>query len=376
MSMRMWFVPALMAAAALSTGPTLASKRDGNRQPGQAVQAALGGHMTPRVQSEVMVLGSWHLGEFKDWLEPGHLDEPVAMLERFNPTRIAIERLPPDEIALLAEHEQHDPAAGRVIDMFARQQLDLGRTMQQALETDRIAAQRRAAGLLDKAGRDMDRDERVELVAHLLAAYEFDSAALQWSYLQDEARAQARLLPEAVRQALDKRLQSADEIVTVGMRLARSLGLQRLYPVDSQYEVIRTLSFPEQVVDEVFAAANGTWRESDGNRRFQAARARAHEEKDLAALFRYANAYETQVSDTGQWTSWTTLQHPSGLHRFRYAMWELRNQRMATHVMDVAASTEPERVLFIVGYSHKAYVEGALDPQLTIRLVQPKDYGP
>ena len=376
MSLHMWFVPALMAAAALSASPALANDDDGRRRPGQAIEAALGEHVTPRVQSQVMVFGSWHLGEFSDWLEPEHLDEPVAMLERFEPTRIAIEKLPPDEIALLAEREEHDPAARKVLDMFARQQLDLGRTMQQALDTGRVAAERHAAGLLDRAGRDMEAGERVELVAHLLAAYEFDSAVLQWSYLQDGERAQARLLPEAVRKALDERLQSADEVVTVGVRLARSLGLQRLYPVDSQYEAIRTLSFPEQVADEVFDAARVAWRESDGSRHFQAARKRAHEEKELAALFRYANAYDTQVSDTAQWTPWVTLQHPSGLHRFRYAMWELRNQRTAAHVMDVAASTEPERVLFIVGYAHKAYVEGALEPQLTIRLVQPQDYGP
>lgn len=98
--------------------------------------------------------------------------------------------------------------------------------------------------------------------------------------------------------------------------------------------------------------------------------------KELAALFRYVNAHGIQVSDTAQWTSWVTLQHPSGLQRFRYAMWELRNQRTAAHVMDVAASMEPERVLFIVGYAHKAYVEGAPEPQLTIRLVQPQSYGP
>lgn len=80
------------------------------------------------------------------------------------------------------------------------------------------------------------------------------------------------------------------------------------------------------------------------------------------------------MSDAGQWIPWTTLQHPGGLHRFRYAMWELRNQRMAIHVMDVAASAQPERVLFIVGYSHKAYLDRALAPALTIRLVQAQDY--
>src|SRR5690554_2304517 len=120
---------------------------DALRSHGQAVDTALGEHLTRRVQSEVVVLGSWHLGEFNDWLKSGHLDEPVAMLERFNPTRIAIERLPPDEIALLAEREERDPAARWVVDTFARTQLDHGRTMQEALDIDRVAAERHAAAL-------------------------------------------------------------------------------------------------------------------------------------------------------------------------------------------------------------------------------------
>ncbi|TWH15396.1 MULTISPECIES: hypothetical protein [Pseudoxanthomonas] len=54
-------------------------------------------------------------------------------------------------------------------------------------------------------------------------------------------------------------------------------------------------------------------------------------------------------------------------------MWELRNQRMAANVLDVAASPRPERVMLLVGASHKAFVDRALAPHLGISLVQLAD---
>src|SRR5690554_4354471 len=66
------------------------------RSPAQAVEDRLSEHVTPRVQSEVMVFGSWHLAAFRDWLEPRHMQGTAALLERYAPTRIAVERMPPD----------------------------------------------------------------------------------------------------------------------------------------------------------------------------------------------------------------------------------------------------------------------------------------
>ncbi|MCD9027893.1 DUF5694 domain-containing protein [Luteimonas sp. BDR2-5] len=369
----------LLCATMSGTGAHAADGAGGGaaRLPSHAVDEALAPHVTPRLQNQILVLGSWHLGEFHDWLEPRHMQSTLAVLARYAPTRIAIEKIPPDEIALLAELAEVDPAAKELIDLFARHVLVQGKAMQASLDIGRAAAGRHAEALLERAEHGLAPEERLELVAHLLAAYEYDTATLQWSYLAPGDRERSDTLPASVREAMDKYLRSADEAVTVAMPLARSLGLQRLYPVDSHYEAVRTLSFPEDVSEAVFDhPSKRQWTASDAWQRLQAARERVKGDGDMLAMYRYLNAYPAGVDDAGQWIHWLTMDHPSGLDRLRYAMWELRDQRMAANVMDAAASAQPERLLFIVGFSHKAYVERSLATRLSVRLVQLEDFLP
>lgn len=343
--------------------------------PGGAVEAKLAEHVTPAVRSDVMVVGTAHLRAFEDKLEHRHLEETLAELGRFAPTRIAIEHLPPDEVALLLEQAPHDTGAQKVLDQFASRIVEDGRIMQQALGLDRAAAQARARVLLAQAD-GLSEASRIELVGLLLAAYEHDSATLQWSYLEPEAR-EASSVPVAVRQALDGKLEGSDEVARLAIPLARSLGLQRLYPVDSQYEAVRTYSLPADALEDASGKAWGdAWRASEESRRLTEATRQAAGTGDLLTLLRYFNSEAGQRDDAAQWRSWLAQEREDGVHRFRYAMWELRNQRMVAHLMDAAASRQPERLLFLVGTSHKSYVDRALAPHLGIRLVQPFESAP
>lgn len=359
----------LLAALLLIPATVSAASKARVHQQGDAVERALAGAVTPRVQSEVLVLGSWHTRGFKQ-MEPRHLDSTLVRLDRYAPTRIAVETLPPDEIALLLAQREHSAGARFVLDTFAKDIVKHGDAMQAHLRTDRLTAASRAEALLKDAGADMADAARIELAGHLLAAYEYDSAVLQWSYLDPEKR-EVATLPQSVREALDAQVQSKDERVTVAMAMARRHGLQRIHPVDSHYEVIRTLGFPQDVIDDVFDdPAQEIWRKRAEIQRVRALPKAALEAGDLLGLMRELNSPTVQQEDATQWLSWLRMDHPSGLHRFRYAMWELRNARMAAGVLNVAASTQPERVLVVVGYSHKAYLERELASKLSVKLRQ------
>lgn len=341
--------------------------------PGQAVDAVLSAHVAPGVRSDVMVFGTAHLRAFEGKLEPRHMEETLALLGRYAPTRIAVERLAPDEIALLRERAPHDAGARTVLEQFAQRIVGHGQAAQELLGIDRSAARAAAETTLGRGG-DLADAARIELVTQLLAAYEYDSAVLQWSYLDPDARAQATRLPEAAREALEASLVRFDEIAQLAIPLARALGLQRVYPVDSQYEAVRTLGLPEDALEEATGVAWGVaWRASEERGRLDRANREVVGGGDVLGLFHYFNSEAGQRDDAAQWRSWLGQDREDGVHRFRYAMWELRNQRMAANVMDVAASQRPERVLFIVGTSHKAFVDRALAPHLGIRLVQPFD---
>lgn len=354
--------PILLAATGVQAG-------EAERPPGAAVDSALSSSVTPRIQSEVLVLGSWHTGSFKI-LEERHLHSTLDLLDRFAPTRIAVESLPPDEIALLLERAPRQPAAAQLLEMFGKHITDAGHAMQSALEVGRLEAEARARELLADAGAGMAPAARAGLVGHLLASYEYYSALLQWSYLDAEARAAAGL-PDGVRESLDERLRSKDEIVTLAMAMARRHGLQRLYPIDSHYEAVRTMEFPEKVMDAVFGDPSiRAWRDRPAAAGMRMLPKRAQESGDLLPLLREVNSFAVQEDDATQWRAWLAMDHPSGLDRFRYAMWELRNERMASGVLDAAASTRPERVLVVVGFAHKSYLDRELAGKLALRLVQ------
>jgi|GEM_PF-579180 len=338
---------------------------------GDAIDHVLGPRVTPGFQSQVLVLGTLHLSGEGGRLEPGHLGSLLDLLERFEPTRIAVESLTAHEVALLAELESQDPAAAQVLDMFGRRTLDAGRTMQLALDKSRAAAAWRARTVLEGQDTVMTDATRLALVGWLLAAYELNSAVLQWSYLSPETRDGDRTLPAEIRALLDGRMESSNEVVTVASALARRLGLQRLYSVDSQYDGVRTLSAPREALEALFSdPMRGELRDREWAARADSVKDAAFGAGDLLPLYRWMNGQEYQGGDLTQWNWLFEGRHPHGLDRFRYAMWELRNLRQATHIVDVAASGRPERVLVVVGASHKAHLDRLLGAHLSVRTVQ------
>ncbi len=339
-----------------------------------AIDHVLAPRVTPGFQSQVLVLGTLHLAAEGGRLEPGHLASLLDLLERFEPTRIAVEALTADEVALLAELEAEDPAAAQVLDMFGRRTLDAGRTMRRVLDVDRVTADRQARTILQDRGPSLTDATRLELVGWLLAANELHSAVLQWSYLSPETRDGDRTLPDEIRTLLDSRLESANEVVTVASALARRLGLQRLYSIDSQYDGVRTLSAPREAREALFSDP-GREELFDwvGAARVDSLREEAFAAGDLLPIYRFMNGPEYPSWDLTQWNWLFEGRHPQGLDRFRYAMWEVRNLRQATHIVDVAASGRPERVLAVVGASHKAYLDRLLGAHLSVRTVQLAD---
>lgn len=337
---------------------------------GDAIDDVLAPRVTDAQQSEVAVLGTLHLSGHRERLEPEHLESLHALLDAFAPTRIAVESLTADEIALLAEREAHDPTAAEIVRMFARRTLDIGKSMQAVLVIGRVAAAHRAREILAARGAALGDEDRLELVAHWLAAYEFDSAALQWSYLSPQVRASAPDFPAEVRDRLDRFLSSSNENVVLALALARRLGLQTITPIDSQYDGVRTLSAPPDALAELFddprrSELQDAAHASKSERMLET----AFEAGDMLPFYRYLNSREYMSGDATQWIWLLEGRHSSGLDRLRYAMWELRNLRQVTNIVDAAASVRPERVLVVVGAAHKAALERVLATQLSVKLV-------
>lgn len=325
---------------------------------------------TPAMRSQVLVLGTPHLAGESDRLTPGHLQPLLERLAAFAPTRIAVESLSADEIATLAAHAPHAPAAAEILQMFAGSRHELGRRMQEQLGLDHAAAAQRAEALLATLADDAAPARRLELVALWLAAYEFDSAALQWSLLAEDERVGNTVVPDEVAARLDRWLASSNEIATLALPLARRLGLQRIHPIDSQYDGVRTLSMPRDALEALFSdPARGTSMDPAHAAQSKRIADEAFAAGDLVPLYRHHNSGGYMDGDATQWRWLFARGQDSGLDRFRYAMWELRNLRQAMYIVETAASTRSERVLVLVGSAHKAPLERILATQLSVELM-------
>ena len=86
--------------------------------------------------------------------------------------------------------------------MFAKEPMALGRGLRESMKVSRLEALRRAGQIRD--GRAPSNDERAKLVWYLMAAYDYSSAMLQWSYLPAEFRASTPLVPDEVKAWLEK----------------------------------------------------------------------------------------------------------------------------------------------------------------------------
>lgn len=334
----------------------------------RSVQEQLGPLVSSAFQNEVLVFGTLHLSAFEQ-LTPAHLRSTLEALARFRPTRIGVEVLSADEVAMLEEYSAHDSAAAAILDMFGKRIVSLGEAARVETGTNRIEARATAHELMKRAS-GLSVAERSQLILLMLAAYEYPSALLQWSYLPPSERADSSW-PAEIRSELNQALASNNEVSTVALALARELGLQRLHAIDSQYDGARTMAMPRAALEDLFShPSRGAWRNLEMTAQDETRRERALAGNDLLPYFTWLNSREYMSHDVRQWEWLFETRHESGLDRFRYAMWELRNQRIATNIIDAAASVRPERLLVIIGNAHKPYLDTALSDTLTIRARQ------
>ncbi len=310
------------------------------------------------VPAEILVMGTQHLGYLRDRLEPGDLDTTLALLEAWAPTAICVEALPSHEIAsLIAMGESGQP----VVDAFAATQREVGRLAQERGEQTWASA----SSSLQQSPRLADgatTGERRARVGLLLAAYELETAVLEWSRLAAADRVADRLLPERAVEVLNAYLGSSNETVRLGVELARRLQLSRLWPIDEHRSSLSLAAIAGPLMQQIEGhPALAEMRRSSFFDDAKAALESAVERDDLLPFYRRVNAQGHAAEDERlQWDLFLRTRLPSGLDLARLSLWRARNLRMAASIAEAAAEHPGGRVLVIVGSGHKAILERSL----------------
>lgn len=338
------------AAAAVTAAPDTAK---------YLLERSVSGLLPDSLRTEVLVLGTTHLSRYADRFRPALLDRLIEALEDWGPAAIGVERDPPDVYARIGADEQ--PGAGRAV------QRALGIDLERAVVTaDSLLAATSAA-------EDVSAEARLELVRHLVAAHRLPTATLHWTRLPEELRSGADL-PEEARQALEAGASGpANEIYSIGVRLALERGLARVHPVDdhtsgrvydleraASEEGLRELLASHPMYDSVQAFIDEARRRA----------ADAIEAGDLLPFYRWRNRPRTVTDDTrGQWGIWMALAPQTPAAQKRIAHWEIRNLKMVTHIRKMTLHHPGERVLVVVGAGHKAFFDAYLDRMLDVEIV-------
>lgn len=328
-------------------------------------------------KTKVFVLASTHLSDVADQFEPSALDSLVAALDAFRPAAIAVERLPGRQVAAM---ERWGGRLKEVNRSFAGTMLHHGHLIRERTGWTWSKANQRADSLLTLARNDSLRfgsERRLELIRSLLAAYRLPSAALQWKYLSPKQRSSQRALPDTAVKDLDKRLGAASETYSIGMRLAHERGHQRLYPMDYQAEHDLMVE-----IDSVYTEVMSSIVKEIRSHPFVIQRTDSLEQAGLETgsllpLYRHLNGgrWARERIDV-HWKELLRRSTPEHVGHARVALYETRNLHMAGQIQRMIAQHPGERVLVIVGASHKPHFDAYLRQMMSVKVVEAEEVIP
>jgi len=311
--------------------------------------------------NEVLVLGSPHLSQLPKTFQAASLTLLNERLAAWKPQAIAIEAVSGPQCDFMRRY----PARYKdSIDSYCRD------TAPARLATglDVAAATEAAEALLAAWPTAPTPAQRRRLAALFLAGGEEASALVQWLRLPEAERRAGDGLDAALVGVLVKLETRRDESLMIGARLAARLGHERLYAMDDH--TADSATGDQKAFGDALMKA---WDNPATKQRTAVDKAQEGllaSAEGVLAMYRADNAPGQAAliyrSDFG-----AALNEPSAQRfgRQYVGYWETRNLRMAANIRDVLGMRPGQRMLVIVGASHKGYLESYLHQMHDVRIV-------
>ena len=311
--------------------------------------------------NEVLVLGSPHLSQLPNTFQAASLTLLNERLAAWKPQAIAIEAVSGPQCDFMRRYLARYKDS---IDSYCRD------TAPARLATGLVvaAATEAAETLLAAWPAAPTPAQRRRLAALFFAGGEEASALVQWLRLPEAERRAGDGLDAALVGVLVKLETRRDESLMIGARLAARLGLERLYAMDDHTA--------DSASDDQKAFGDALMKAWDNPATKQRTAVDKAQEGLLAsadgvlAMYRADNASGQAAliyhSDFG-----AAIDEPSAQRfgRQYVGYWETRNLRMAANIRDVLGMRPGQRMLVIVGASHKGYLESYLHQMHDVRIV-------
>lgn len=309
---------------------------------------------------EVLVLASPHLSSFGSNFDPANLELLLERLARFSPAGIAVEQLSGESLHRLKAYEALYPESA---ESFGGRQLQLAEMAKATTGLSLPEAEAEARRLLGQMGGAATPSQRRRLAAVFAAAGDLGSALVQWRRLGLDEREPGDGVSTELAAALDQVWTRHSEVWRIGVELAVRLKLERLHSIDDHDaddlmapDVVRDLTTAisqspgfQVVMSDPFMVAL----QSEGDR--------FNSPAEALALYREMNSEAFGRRDAElQWLTMLREPIPGAAGRIRVAEWEARNLRQVAHIREAAAAHPGERLLVIIGASHKPWFDAYL----------------
>lgn len=317
-------------------------------------------------KTEVMIFGSIHLTSIENKLNSDTLLPIINLLEEYEPTTIAVESLRAEDIiSMLNGSEEYQ----EVLTVYVGNTLlSLAKIEQQNLGISAIEAINKMNELLENTV--LSFEQRIEVIKVAIAGYNQDTAVLHWKYLEKNSSTSA--LSSELQEYLNQRMSSNNERVTIATALASKLNLNRIYPIDDHLDkdiyqgMVEKLmpsykksQYAKELLNSEYITKPNTLRDQ------------ALQTGDWLPVFLWLNSEEYSADvihlDWGQFVD-KDITPKAGLARI--ALWEIRNLNMVSNIMRVVAKHTGERIVIVVGSTHKVFLEQYLSNMIGVNLVQ------
>lgn len=308
-------------------------------------------------KSSILILGVPPLNVLRKDFSPALLDSLMLILKKFNPSLICIDGISPKEI----EAFQHlDEYHNKLVNSIASKEIYLAEQVRKKYKLNYSRSIEEIDSLMQKdiSDKSLSLKERTELIKHLIAVYDIYSAALQWSYFSRQEKLKAELEP-SLKEELDQLINSNDENSSIGIRLAREIKIQKLYPIndysDKFYlDKISDKLYEEMLISEVYLNSRKDVLDYQTDKKLK----EALTNKNLLPFFRHINSLDYIIKSTDKnWGIYYKMFLDSGLDRTRVALWEMKCLRIAANIREISSFYPGKNVLVIIDVSAKPFLE-------------------
>jgi hypothetical protein len=311
--------------------------------------------------SQVLTVGSTHLGQLKVTVTPAMLTPLLDKLAAFKPNIITHEGRSGEQCDVLKRYAARYPG---MFDTYcfdaAEAEKATGLTVPDAME--------QIEKTLANWPAQPSAAQRRQLAAYFLAANDRPSARVQWLQLPDAERKTGDGIDEALLKIVTRAGAKPNETYDVAVALAARLGLNRVYAVDDH---------TADSIDGLAGAGlekflKGFWRSVKSPIADEATR---QEEglktgTDMLSYYRYINRPTTQREYIS--IDFKAAMNAGSAENYgrMYNAWnETRNLRMISNIRAAFGNRPGARVLNIVGASHKPYYDAYMNMMPDVKLV-------